>query len=229
MKKFRILMYRPAIDHRWLDNAISFHSLLWNGLFHLNDLKTLWLLRASHTEIWIPDENEFCGRFDGPEFNSSTYLGITYTSTMDGKNNGAVKRPASDVLKNPERWYYYEFEVCNEAFDKMILWLDLQVANNTGYDWHGDILKFFLPYRKQNVDDTHKICSGISWIAFFKAMCRDLVESKNPIRTKMQEIYFELIKNSEDDLFSPLLMSYKIYKAGAVAIDLATGLALKGE
>lgn len=221
--KFRVLHYRPDWDKRFLDNGISGWTLFWNGLAHLNDLKTLWKLRSSHCEIWLPDNewNTYC--MVNKDTKDKTLLGTLYTSTMgqagDKKVNGCVCRPASEILTTPRRWYYYEYEVCEQAFDYMKTWMDLQVANNVQYDmW--DITKFFLPIRKQDVDDFQKICSGFSWIALYKAAIMQQLNA-------FQELTFRLVYDNQiDDLFSPLLMSYKQYKAGAKAIDLETGKVL---
>ena len=60
--------------------------------------------------------------------------GTCYTSTLRGEYDGACKRPASEVLKNPERWDYLEYECSDEDFDKMIAAMDYAVKHNKGYD-----------------------------------------------------------------------------------------------
>jgi len=209
MKKFRVLHYRPAIDHRPLDNAISGWTLFWNSIMHPKDIGLLWKLRSSHCEIWIP-HSDILG--DGPEtYKFYAFFGTCYTSTMDGDNNGSVKRPANEILKHPERWYYFEYEVYDEAFDYMVKWMETQVVNNQGYDKR-DIAKFFLPIRKQNPNDFQKICSGFCWVSLFRIL------RWVPFRTKKM-----------DDLPSPLLLAYWQVKAGAKPIDLRTGKEIQNE
>lgn len=67
------------------------------------------------------------------------FLGTLFTSTMGqvgGKNrtgNGTVKRPASQVLKHPERWSYTEHEVTDKMFANGMLYAEWEVKNNKGY------------------------------------------------------------------------------------------------
>ena len=216
-KKFRVLFYRPDYDHRWLDNAIGWYSFLVNSISHPTEIGLLKKLLSSHVEIHTPDYRGFFFDEGGP-------VGICWTSTMGQtgtiQENGCVRRLASEVLTTPRRWYYDEFEVCDEAYDYMVKWMEHQVADNICYDkW--EIAKFFLPYRKQDPDDHKKICSGFSWVALYHCAIRHLL-------TKYELVLWNLtLEHNLKDLFSPLLMSYHLYKAGAKPIDLETGMEVK--
>ena len=111
--KFRLIFYKAKFDGHLLDDAIAQWTRMFNGVF---------VPLYSHVEVWWPDEN---GEFTYTHVNmkyrnpigDTVYLGETYTSTMRGDNNGTVIRPASDILKHPERWDYMEFEVDDEIFN----------------------------------------------------------------------------------------------------------------
>jgi len=242
-KQFRVLFYRPDYDHRWLDNLIGWYSFLVNMLgciftLRWSEIRILKKLLSSHVEIWTPDKN---GYFEGYYTNSEGEelygpVGICWTSTMGQtgtiQENGCVRRLASEVLTTPRRWYFYQFEVCDEAYDYMVKWMEHQVANNICYD-KAELAKFFLPYRTQDPDDHKKICSGFSWVAMYKAFTRNNVETfiggqhYHQLRF-IQSITITLCRKfSINDLFSPLLMSYHLFKAGAKPIDLATGKEIK--
>ena len=87
------------------------------------------------------------------------YLGTCYTSTMRGKDNGSVKRDASEVLKHPENWDYIEVDIPDQCdYDRAIEYLVYEVANNKGYSkW--DTLKFISPIHFP--DNLRNICSEI--------------------------------------------------------------------
>lgn len=151
----RILFYKAKLgDGYIIDNLISWWTGIWN-----------WGTKGySHCEIWVPDG----GRFDAMRFptyeddkkgNGSIfhYIGTCYTSTMRGDNNGVVKRPASEVLKNPGRWDYYEIEVDESFYNDMIDWMEVAVLDNEGYDKRA-ILKFFNPFARSSSLDKY-ICS----------------------------------------------------------------------
>lgn len=152
--KFRVLMYKAKFDGHPIDDMIN----LWTGLHPKN-----WGTgNYSHTEVWIPDEY---GCFEGPVMHPTepvyarnNYLGQCFTSTMRGENNGVVIRPASDVLKNTDRWDYFEIEV-SEYFLKIANnWALQMVAANKGYD-KMSLLSFILPFRFGPPDKY--ICSEI--------------------------------------------------------------------
>lgn len=138
MKKIRILGYVTP-------------GFKWK--YRVNWLISAWTLsKYSHVEIWTPDQNEFVN----PYSCGLQVVGTCYTATMRGEDNGTVKRDASLVLDHPEHWEYIELEISDELYDKLIIWMDFQVATNLGYSkW--DLLKFLSPIHFP--DDHRNICS----------------------------------------------------------------------
>ena len=153
--KIRELYYRAAKDKHWLDNGIS----TWTKIFN-------WGTGPySHAEIWWPDE----GEFKEHAFVDDEYIGECFTSTMRGKDNGTVIRPAREVLKHPERWDYIEREVPDDIAREAIHNARVAARNNQGYD-KACIAGFFLPWRIRSKDKD--ICSEIAqkflvWIKIF--------------------------------------------------------------
>lgn len=147
--KFRMLFYKPAIDGKWIDNAIAGWTRIWN-------LDCPKELICSHQEIWMPDDDD--GNFvKGKWVNVATgqedkaiYAGTCWTSTMGQirnkgtKYNGVCSRPASEILKHPERWFYAEFEICEPAYWEMMSAMNNELLANKGYDV-AMILNFFVP------------------------------------------------------------------------------------
>jgi hypothetical protein len=78
---------------------------------------------------------------------------------MRGDDNGTVMRPASKVLKNPKRWFYYELECDDADFDMAMLWAETACKNNKGYGKR-TLLKFI---GINWIDKLRKICSQISY------------------------------------------------------------------
>lgn len=126
--KYRIIFYKPKwFDGHLVDNVIEVVTKIpnWNSP------------NASHVEVWLPDSN---GSFYLNPFiltkydaNGFCWRGTMLTSTMRGDDNGTVMRPASGILKNPKRWFYFELE-CDEAdFDIAMQWAVTAVGNNQGY------------------------------------------------------------------------------------------------
>lgn len=176
MKKVRFVFYRARFDlinvmrgkrkAHLIDDGIS----LWTGLFNW------WTPPYSHMSVWIPRENggQFMGLMDLVDHVDDAFFGTCYTSTMRGKDNGTVKRPASEVFKHPERWEYIEFEVTGESFEEAKASADEKVKNNKGYS-KPDIRRFFLPlwlFKKLKWDDPEReICSehGEGWAVRLKS------------------------------------------------------------
>ena len=216
MKTIRLKLYKPALDKHLLDNLIWMHTYLWNpqGWKYKR-------LACSHAGIWVPDEN---GNYEYTDMTGTTYLGTCYTSTMGqagGKNrvnyNGICKRPASEVLKHPERWYYYEMQVEANALESALLSADLRVANNKGYDIK-DILKYFLPVRTQDVNDDKMICSGFSWWFIYVLYRYSYFGVETPMALENL-----CIKRTEQHLPSPFRLSLWCKDSGLIPVDLATG------
>lgn len=151
----RILFYKSKFgDGHILDNLISGYT----GLFN-------WGTKNySHCEIWLPcdqkwhgEKNRFCNPVRATRcLEPHDYYGTCFTSTMRGENNGVVKRPASQVLKNPGRWDYYEIEVDEGTYREIMEWMNERVDRNKGYDKKA-ILRFFSPFYFHDVD--RYICS----------------------------------------------------------------------
>lgn len=129
MKKFRVLLHKiPA----------GLLEGIWYGIRHpvSGGIALATLSRYTHVEIWTPNMHVPCR--DGDEFGLTMDqfypAGTCYTSTLRGEYDGACKRPASEVLKNPERWDYLEYECEDEDYDKMIAAMEKAVKENRGYD-----------------------------------------------------------------------------------------------
>lgn len=133
----RFAQYRAGIDGKVLDNFIS----LWTGLFTWDSEP------YSHSEVWWPDEY---GNFD---------KGEAFTSTMRGKVNGTVIRPALEVFRHPQRWDYFEIEVEDEFAFMAIAMARMAAKNNQGYDKPA-ILSFFCPWRFGS--EGKDICSEVA-------------------------------------------------------------------
>lgn len=227
MKTFRVLIWRPELtiakvlagQAKWkdidvLDNLISGHTFFWNSVLHPASVKVLWKLRGAHAEVWTKDiTNEFINiRIKSkPIFTTDDEIeytkefgGLCWTSTMrygeaegDKATRGCVVRPAQNVLKHPERWYYWELTTEDEYYEDMIQWLQWITANNPGYG-KGEIGSFFIPIR---LDTKGIICSGHSREASVKARF-----------FKEMKILFSIWKlKFTFDNWSPLLLSFNLW------------------
>lgn len=210
MKTIRLLCYKPAIDKHLIDNLIWMHTYVWNPQG--------WKfkrLACSHSEIWVAD-----GEYEYRDMMGTTYLGSCYTSTMGGtgganrtKYNGICKRPAYEILIHPERWYYYEMQVEDNALESALLAADLKVVNNKGYDI-ADIIKYFLPVRTQDPNDGRMICSGFSWW-FIRVLCNHTINTHAWLNKLCEH-------RTEQHLPSPFRLSLWCKDAGLIPVDLAT-------
>lgn len=172
-----MLFYRPAKDGKWLDNLIAFWTTIWNMVMPK-------ALRCSHQEIWT-DNNCW----------TSTMGQIRNKGT---KYNGVCVRPASEVLFHPERWFYAEFQVCDEAYNRMIAFMQDEVKNNKGYDV-SMIFNFFLPIGIGSKDKW--ICSEFSNAAALAGLgcrCSDYKKIAAALKTK----------------FSPMRTANTLHKLG---------------
>jgi len=155
MKKFRILFYRPAKDGHYVDDSIAGWTRIWN-------LNAPEELICSHEEIWTPDK---FGYFNGGGELEHIPHGDCWTSTMgqlggkDRKGSGVRKAPASEILKNPNRWFYCEFEIPDERYNVMTFLMQDEVDYNKGYD-AAMIANFFIPVGIG--DDEKWICNEYS-------------------------------------------------------------------
>jgi hypothetical protein len=166
--KIRLLLYKAKQDGKWLDNAISAYTRLFN-----------WKTPPySHAEIWLPNEaGNFFGKMGLDETHSPcvypVYQGTSYTSTLGqvrGKNSvaqsGSCKRDANQVLKHADRWDYIDIEVHDLLYQNALTWADCVVADNKGYDLKA-VWSFFLPWKIH--DDDKYICS--EFCACFLRIC----------------------------------------------------------
>lgn len=178
MKKFRILVH--CIPAGW--------EGIWYGLRHLvsGGIALATRSRFTHVEIWTPmhdggfvsalassiTESIVTDNGDGTCSASVTMglgqiliHGTCWTSTLRDGYDGACKRPASEVLKNPRRWKYKEYECVDDDYESMILAMEHAVATNKGYDtWQ--IIRW---YRRQRYDTTKYICSEFCQMALLAA------------------------------------------------------------
>lgn len=165
MYKVRFLFYRAKFEWRnflktrrirLVDDAISWWSWPWN----------IGTGPYAHVEVWLPDKT---GNYSHTDkwvgfswLDRTIYTGTCYTSTLRDNYRGTCKRPASQVLKHPERWDYMEFDVPEDLYYAMKAWMETQVENNKGYDKKA-IISFFWPKRFHNADKF--ICSEFCQIA----------------------------------------------------------------
>ena len=149
MKTFRSIHYVPKIDGHFLDDGIGIWTLTVNTIRWVWKIGTMVKYYCSHLEIWTPDEH---GNYEV----DGKYVGTCWTSTMRGKDeNGCVKRPASQVLTHPKRWFYGEWQIPDiKKFARMVFWMNDRVKENVGY-CKSTIASFFW-YRR-----THKEVNGV--------------------------------------------------------------------
>ena len=161
MKKCRFLFYRAKFEWR--------NFLRTRQIRLVDDLISWWTWPYNigtgpygHAEVWLPgDRGMFIThplRAKKPN-NIETYTkihGTCYTSTLRDNYKGTCKRPASEILKHPERWDFAEVDIPKDLYYAMLAWMEIQVENNKGYDKKA-ILSFFWPKRFHNADKF--ICS----------------------------------------------------------------------
>ncbi len=132
--KVRFVFYRAKFEWRsflktrkihLVDDVISWWTFLFN-----------WKTGPySHVEVWLPGKD---GLFRNPTraircLEAIDFYGTCWTSTMRGNEKGTCSRPASEVLKHPERWEYKEYDIDEYQFTRGKLWMQREVANNKGY------------------------------------------------------------------------------------------------
>jgi hypothetical protein len=164
--KIRDLYYTSKIgDGKYVDNLIDWHTY-WINLNYKRKNKIPWAvfnaLRCSHREIWTPDGQEQFTWCEAGEWASSPEgrSGKCWTSTMrfdttkDNKG-GVCVRPASQVLKHPDRWFYCEQEIDERQYEKLVVKMKSAVAVNKGYE-----KKLILRYLGITIDNPDMyICS----------------------------------------------------------------------
>ncbi|KKN05789.1 hypothetical protein LCGC14_1083850 [marine sediment metagenome] len=154
--KVRFLFYKAKFEWRSFLKTRKIHLIddainVWTLLINLPGVvwqerswnvkkwgKAVWQFIKecySHVEVWLPDEY---GRFyDEAEslghFPVHAYFGTCYTSTMRDDEKGTCSRPASEVIKHPERWEYKEFDITPWQYHIGLVWMQKQVKLNKGY------------------------------------------------------------------------------------------------
>lgn len=203
MKSIRILFYRAKLgDGHIVDNLIDWHTTLWN-----------WppkQLRCSHTEIWtqapVVNDGKLYHIWDNGQCWTST---MRFDSTEDNKG-GVCVRPASEVLKYPERWFFCEITMSELAYDLLLNELYRAVNNNQGYDQFM-IASFFLPWR---IGDPAKfICS--EFVAYFIK----LIASTEYLHSPQLRQYYNDYKAAP----SPVRLALRLAECGFRFYDLETG------
>jgi hypothetical protein len=160
--KIRDLYYIPKWgDGHKIDNLIDLHTY-WINLNYKRKNKIPWAvfnaLRCSHREIWTPIVTGEDLDFYDVETNSA--YGQCWTSTMrfdstEDNKGGVCVRPASQVLKHPDRWFYCEKEISDACYDILIDRMQSAVHYNLGYE-----KKLILRYLGITIDDPQRyICS----------------------------------------------------------------------
>ncbi|MFA5382074.1 MAG: hypothetical protein WC356_02830 [Candidatus Micrarchaeia archaeon] len=225
MKKFRLVFYIPdKKDGSHVDDMIGNYTLLLNRIgsiatLDFERLKVLKILYSSHEELHTPNEGNFfyttsLGR---PEM----YLGKSWTATMgqlggkDRKGSGVCCRPASEVFKNPERWFYAEFEVSDFGYKQMTDMMQVELEANQGYDVKM-ILNFFLPLGIGEKD---------KWI------CSEFCNHHAKIGMKYTPVNYVLkrITNKLLDTMSPLLSATTLHYCGVDFYTMDGNLLLAGK
>jgi hypothetical protein len=218
-KRFRILFYKPAIDGKWIDNGIA----SWTRFLNLDAPKKLI---CSHEEIWVDDSQVF-GKTDW----ICGFQGTTYSSTMgqirskDTVGSGARKAPACEILHNPERWFYAEFEVSDFGYKEMLTMMEVELDSNKGYDkWM--ILNFFLPLGIGEKDKW--ICSEFVNHHALIAFRYSKLFSDNPVVYKDNPTYQIAVKKIIDDTMSPLRTAKRLWQYGVSFYNLDGSLLSSG-
>jgi len=214
MKKFRLVFYIPdKKDGSHIDDLIGGWTIFLNRIgsvatLDFDRLKVLKTLYSSHEELWLPDE---VGDFDS--FPKAEYFyGNSWTSTMGqigGKSrtgSGVCCRLASEVFKNPERWFYAEFEVSDFGYHEMLTMMKVELEANKGYDVQM-ILNFFLPLGIGEKD---------KWI------CSEFTNymAKIALRGRTNHKQYAAIVETLKDTMSPLRSAWTLARQGVFMYNL---------
>lgn len=155
-RTIRVLLYKA----KWGDKSI------------IDNLISIWTQsKYSHIEIWTPDDTGLFFRTVSQVLSPSDAgcVGTCWTSTMRGEWDGTVKRDASKVLKNPDRWDYTELDIKveNYDYDCMMGYMECEVEENKGYAIR-DIWKFIIG-SLHRPDNSRNICSEFVANALYMA------------------------------------------------------------
>ena len=162
MTSIRLLNYRAARDGHVLDDIIS----LWTAIFNPGTGP------YSHSEIWYPSYMR------GSAERSYEY-GMCYSSTMRGSEHGTCLRPASAIIKHPERWDFIEIPVEESMLAYAIRRAEGSVENNEGYD-KLMLLSFAWPVRFGSA--SKQICSEAAQQFMFWCCIFQNIHSWSPRR-----------------------------------------------
>jgi predicted RNA-binding protein len=216
MKKFRDVFYIPdKKDGIHVDDLIGNYTLFLNRVgsiarFDFERLKVLKKLYSSHVELWTQNDS---GMF---------WLGKSWTSTMgqlggkDRTGSGVRVAPAYEIYKNPERWFYAEFEVPDKRYIQLMEFLQTAVKENAGYD-KALIANFFIPKQIWNFDKgTQYICNELCNDGVLLATRENYDHICTAIRSKLDENY------------SPILTATTLHYCGVDFYNMDGNLLLAG-
>ena len=212
MKKIRLTFYKPARDGHYVDNAIS----SWTKLFNLKAPKEL---TCGHVALWTPDEDGLFVITAMPARVVVFRCGKSWTSTMrfaSTKDNkgGVCVEDASVIYRNPERWFYCEFEVCDDVYEHFIRMMQIDVNHNKGYD-KLMILSFF-GWRSAN-DNLKYICSEFCFKHLHVAVDQMWTHLTNRVCNQLKTT------------MSPLRGAYTLHKCGCDMYNMDNSLLLAGK
>lgn len=203
MKKLRVVFYKAKVDGKIIDNAIRDWTWIINlpyKMKHEIPFDVYNRLACSHVELWLP--NTDTGLFYTIDNHCNKILsGFSYTSTMGqtgGKNRkgeGVCKRPAKEVYKHPERWFFFEIGYDNKGHQRLIESLEWWVINNKGYD-----KRLILRYLGITIDDPYKfICSEFVDDALINIKKETPYTNPSPFRMALHFWKSYVIKELKDE------------------------------
>ena len=185
-------MKKRYVFHKGKDSWVGRGIVVWTfvlGIARL-DFKSL-KYNYSHVEEWSPDMyGNFRDDWSSMIHDTYTPYGECYSSTTRGKAEGVRYAPASEVLHNPERWDYIEFDVP----DNLVRTAKPLLRNKVGrkYDFPG-IYGFALPWNPQ--DPFKEYCSELCcWTAWL----------------------YQIVKGKLIKRISPRRLAKKLVEAGGV-------------
>ena len=128
-----------------------------------------------HVSWWFPDEdygkthncvsNGFIAEKTGgsDKFNFHRIIGQCFSSTTRGDAKGVRFAPASEVLHNPSRWMYQEYEVSEVMVKRHMHRFRAKVGRPYDFDM---IKGFLLPWEKGDPDAEicSELCGWVAWI-----------------------------------------------------------------
>jgi len=157
-------MKKRYVFHKGKDSWVGRGIVVWTfalGIARL-DFKSL-KYNYSHVEEWSPDDVGLFSNIPTYADPAPILYGECYSSTTRGEANGVRFAPACEVLHNPERWDYIEFDVP----DNLVRTVKPLLRNKVGrkYDFSG-IYGFALPWNPQNPFKEYcsELCCWTAWL-----------------------------------------------------------------